>query len=61
LLTPGGAPTKIDPNGVYQVEQAYVQYFIPARQRGKLPLLMWHGGGLSGLSMRPRRTVAMAG
>lgn len=49
LLTPGGAPTKIDPNGVYQVEQAYVQYFIPVQQRGKLPLLMWHGGGLSGV------------
>lgn len=48
LLTPGGAPVKVDPNGTYQVEQAYVQYFIPAQQRGQLPLLLWHGGALTG-------------
>jgi len=28
----------------------YVQYFIPQDQRGALPLLMWHGGGLSGVT-----------
>jgi len=50
MFTAGGAPAKVDPNGVYQVEQMYVQYFIPANQRGKLPLLMWHGGGLSGVT-----------
>ena len=44
----GGVPAKVDPNGVYQVEQMYVQYFIPKEPRGSLPLLMWHGGGLSG-------------
>ncbi len=50
MFTPGGVPAKVDPNGVYQVEQMYVQYFIPQNKRGALPLLMWHGGGLSGVT-----------
>ena len=50
VFTPGGVPAKVDPNGVYQVEQMYVQYFIPQQKRGTLPLLMWHGGGLSGVT-----------
>jgi hypothetical protein len=50
LFSPGGVPARVDPNGVYQVEQMYVQYFIPANQRGSLPLLMWHGGGLTGVT-----------
>jgi hypothetical protein len=49
-FTPGGVPAKVDPNGVYQVEQMYVQYFIPQNQKGALPLLMWHGGGLTGVT-----------
>ena len=44
----GGVPAKIDPNGLYQVEQMYVQYFLPQNRKGKYPLLMWHGGGLTG-------------
>ena len=50
LFTPGGVPAKVDPNGVYSVEQMYVQYFIPQNQRGAVPLLMWHGGGLTGVT-----------
>ena len=50
VFTPGGVPAKVDPNGVYQVESMYVQYFIPQNQRGALPLLMWHGGGLTGVT-----------
>src|ERR1700757_5355665 len=49
-FTPGGVPAKMDPNGKYQVEQMYVQYFLPQNRRGKLPLLLWHGGGLTGAS-----------
>ena len=45
---PGGPITKFDPNGQYMVEQMYVQYFLPKNRKGKLPLLMWHGGGLTG-------------
>jgi hypothetical protein len=50
VFTPGGVPAKVDPNGKYQVEQMYVQYFLPQNRKGKLPLLIWHGGGLSGVT-----------
>jgi pimeloyl-ACP methyl ester carboxylesterase len=50
VFTPGGVPAKIDPNGKYQVEQLYVQYFLPQHRRGRLPLLLWHGGGLTGVT-----------
>jgi pimeloyl-ACP methyl ester carboxylesterase len=49
-FTAGGVPAKIDPNGTYQVEQMYVQYFLPASERGAYPLLLWHGGGLTGVT-----------
>src|SRR5262245_16430580 len=45
---PGGPLTKLDPNGQYMVEQMYVQYFLPKQRKGKYPLLMWHGGTLTG-------------
>ncbi|MGA7487780.1 MAG: esterase [Xanthobacteraceae bacterium] len=50
VFTPGGVPAKMDPNGKYQVEQMYVQYFLPHDRKGKLPLLLWHGGGLTGVT-----------
>jgi len=50
VFTPGGVPAKIDPNGTYVVESMYVQYFLPANRRGSLPLLLWHGGGLTGVT-----------
>src|SRR6478735_10020589 len=50
VFTPGGVPAKVDPNGKYQVEQMYVQYFLPQNKKGKLPLLLWHGGGLTGIT-----------
>src|SRR5215831_13589423 len=50
VFTPGGVPAKIDLNGTYAVESMYVQYFLPANRRGSVPLLMWHGGGLTGVS-----------
>jgi pimeloyl-ACP methyl ester carboxylesterase len=50
VFTPGGVPAKVDPNGKYQVEQMYVQYFLPQNRKGKLPLLFWHGGGLTGVT-----------
>jgi len=46
----GGPMTKLDPNGQYMVEQMYAQYFLPKNKKGKLPLLMWHGGGLTGVT-----------
>ena len=50
VFTPGGVPAKVDPNGTYQVEQMYSQYFLVQNRNGKLPLLMWHGGGLTGVT-----------
>jgi pimeloyl-ACP methyl ester carboxylesterase len=50
LFTAGGVPVMLDPNGKYQIEQMYAQYFLVANRRGKLPLLMWHGGGLTGVT-----------
>ena len=37
-----------DPNGRYAVESMYVQYFIPAARTHALPLVLLHGGGLTG-------------
>lgn len=50
VRVPGGPPSKLDPNGEYQVEQMYVQYFLPKDRKGTVPLLMWHGGGLTGVT-----------
>ncbi len=50
LLNTGGTPFRLDPNGPYQVEAMYVQYFLPQHRKGKYPLLMWHGGGLTGVT-----------
>jgi pimeloyl-ACP methyl ester carboxylesterase len=47
---PGGPVSKLDPNGQFMVEQTYVQYFLPKNRKGKYPLLMWHGGGLTGVT-----------
>ncbi|ACL57242.1 conserved hypothetical protein [Methylobacterium nodulans ORS 2060] len=50
VFTQGAAPTRVDPNGDFEVEQMYVQYLIPEPQRAMYPLLMWHGGGLTGVT-----------
>jgi len=50
VFTKGSPPVKVNPNGDFEVEQMYVQYFIPKKQVSRYPLLMWHGGGLSGVT-----------
>ena len=50
VLSPGSAPARIDPNGTYLVESMYVQHFTPAKIRARYPMLMWHGGGLTGVT-----------
>ena len=47
---PGGPMSKLDPNGQFMVEQMYVQYFLPKDRKGRYPLLMWHGAGLTGVT-----------
>ena len=37
-----------DPNGDFLIEQVYVQFFIPAEQTFPHPLVLLHGGGLTG-------------
>lgn len=49
-LVPGGPVFKSDPNGDHQVGQLYVQHFALASPRAKYPLLLWHGGGLTGVT-----------
>ncbi len=50
VAIPGSAPRPSDPNGHYQVGQLYVQRFELAAPRAPVPLLLWHGGGLSGVT-----------
>ena len=44
----GATSFENDPNGAYHIEQAYVQYFIPAERKHDLPVLLVHGGGMTG-------------
>ncbi len=52
VFTAGAPPVKINPNGDFEVEQMYVHYvkLHDASRKGLYPLLMWHGGGLSGVT-----------
>lgn len=50
VFSPGAPPMRINPNGDFQVEQMYVQYVRLTNPRARLPLLMWHGGGLTGVT-----------
>jgi pimeloyl-ACP methyl ester carboxylesterase len=50
VFSPGMAPVKVDPNGDFHAEQMYVQYVKLAAPKAKYPLLLWHGGGLSGVT-----------
>ncbi len=43
------ADAAYDRTGDFEVEQMYVQYMIPSDRKAKYPLLMWHGGGLTGV------------
>jgi hypothetical protein len=50
VSTVGGPVHRVDPNGEIMIDQMYVQYVRLASPRGKLPLLMWHGGGITGVT-----------
>lgn len=50
VYTAGGPPTKMDPNGDFHTGQMYVQYIKLTNPKAKYPLLLWHGGGLTGVT-----------
>ncbi len=50
VFTAGMQPLVVDPNGDFEVEQMYIQYLKQTAPRAKYPLLLWHGGGLSGVT-----------
>jgi pimeloyl-ACP methyl ester carboxylesterase len=50
VFTAGAPALKVDPNGEFAVEQMYVQYTKLAAPRARYPLLLWHGGGLTGVT-----------
>ncbi|MBY0336486.1 MAG: esterase [Acetobacteraceae bacterium] len=44
----GGPIRRLDVNGDFLVGQMYAQYVKLANPRARHPLMLWHGGGLSG-------------
>jgi pimeloyl-ACP methyl ester carboxylesterase len=48
LSAPGGPVYRDDPNGDIVAGQMYVQFARLAQPRAAGPLLLWHGGGLTG-------------
>jgi pimeloyl-ACP methyl ester carboxylesterase len=50
VSTPGGPVHPVDPNGEIMAGQLYVQYVRLAAPRGVSPLLLWHGGGMTGVN-----------
>jgi pimeloyl-ACP methyl ester carboxylesterase len=53
-FTPSSPPLKVNPNGEFEVEQMYVQFIKLAKPKAKFPLLMWHGGGLTGVTFETK-------
>lgn len=53
-LTPASPAITVDPNGEFEVEQMYVQYVRLAAPKARHPLLMWHGGGMTGVTWETR-------
>lgn len=43
-----GAPREVNPNGAHMHGQMYVQHYQLAKPVHPLPVLLWHGGGMTG-------------
>ena len=50
VFSPGAPPLRINPNGAFQVEQMYAQYVRLQNPRARYPLILAHGGGLTGVT-----------
>ncbi len=53
-FTPSSPPIKVNPNGEFEAEQMYVQYVLQSAPKAKHPLLLWHGGGLAGVTFETK-------
>lgn len=50
VFSVGAPPMRMNPNGQFQVEQMYAQFVRLQNPRAQFPLLLWHGGGLTGVT-----------
>src|SRR4030095_5427495 len=50
VFTAGSAPIKGAPNGDFEVEPTSASYIKPAQPTPRPPPLLWHGGGLTGVT-----------
>jgi pimeloyl-ACP methyl ester carboxylesterase len=48
--SPTAPAIKSDPNGEFETGQMYVRYVRLAAPKAKYPLLLWHGGGMTGVN-----------
>ncbi len=53
-FTPSSPPIKVNPNGEFEAEQMYVQYVLQSAPKSKQPLMLWHGGGLAGVTFETK-------
>jgi pimeloyl-ACP methyl ester carboxylesterase len=49
-FSPGAPPLRVNPNGHFQVEQMYAHYVRLQDPRARWPLILAHGGGLTGVT-----------
>jgi len=54
VFTPGAPPLRQDPNGDFEVEALYARYTLLANPRARVPMLLWHGGGLAGTTFETK-------
>lgn len=47
-LAVGSAERTVDPNGSYVNGQMYVQYYLQQQAVSPWPIVLWHGGGMTG-------------
>jgi pimeloyl-ACP methyl ester carboxylesterase len=50
VFSPGAPPVRINPNGHFQVEGMYAQFVRLQDPRARYPLILAHGGGLTGVT-----------
>lgn len=48
VFVKGGPTRAVDPNGDFESGQMYVQYYKLMQPKYKTPVLLWHGGGVTG-------------